>query len=217
MNPGLMASGSPAQLGGIEQHPQQTSSSLKPYLLKLKKRHYLYHPRLIIPGLQLYSSHLSNLNDQAKSNLCIITILWLLCWIKVIYKISTNTKFWKLPNFKHTNVFGQANKHANILALWPSEHELLALVTVPLWFRLTPESLIARPPRQKSGKLKLSFWIIILRDWWWFPSSDFWDLHTIFFSVFINAFSHFASFPLCLFYHFFSRLLPIKPFCFPKS
>lgn len=42
MNPGLMASGSPAQLGGIEQHPQQTSSGLKPYLLKLKKKDTIY-------------------------------------------------------------------------------------------------------------------------------------------------------------------------------
>lgn len=42
MNPGLMASGSPAQVGGIEQHPQQTSSGLKPYLLKLKKKDTIY-------------------------------------------------------------------------------------------------------------------------------------------------------------------------------
>lgn len=42
MNPGLMPSGWPAQLGGIERHPQQTSSGLKPYLLKLKKKDTIY-------------------------------------------------------------------------------------------------------------------------------------------------------------------------------
>lgn len=154
-------------------------------------------------------------------NLCIIIILLQLCWIKVIYKIiisaTTNTKFWKLPNFKHTNVFGQANKHANMFGLvafraWTAcSCHCATLISSHPW-----KSDSSTTGKAKVGKAKIVFLdnnieklvVISLITFLRFAYHFLFCFYT---------FSHFVSFPLCLFYHFFSRLLPIKPCCFPKS